>query len=77
MVREHKKILAINLLIDLLMCFVLHVIWVFRGNTINNDFLIKLDSQSVFVDGNFLDVVSASNLYSSLGDEVLNDDVGH
>ena len=77
MVREHKKILAINLLIDLLMCFVLHVIWVFRGNTINNDFLIKLDSQSVFVDGNFLDVVSASNLHSSLSDEMLNNYIGH
>jgi hypothetical protein len=75
--REHKKILAINLLVDFLMCFVLHVIWVIGGNAIDNDFLVELDSQSILVYGNFLDVVSASNLHSSLSDEVLNDDVSH
>jgi hypothetical protein len=75
--RENEKILAINLLVDLLMSFVLHVIWIFGRNTVDNDFLIELDSQSILVDGNFLDVVSASNLHSSLSDEVLNDDIGH
>jgi hypothetical protein len=44
MVREHKKILAINLLVNLLVCFVLHVIWVFRRNAIDDNFLIELDS---------------------------------
>ena len=77
MVREHKKVLAVNFLIYFLVRLVLHVIRILRRDTINNNLLVELDSQSILVNGNFLNVVSASDFHSGLCDEVLYDDVRH
>lgn len=75
--REHKKVGAVNLLVDLLMSFVFHIIWIVWRNAVDNYFLIELDCKSIFVDSNLFDVVSASDLHSCLGDKMLDYDICH
>lgn len=77
MVRKDKKIVAVDLFVDLFMSFVFHIIWIFWGYAVNNDLFIKLDSKSILVDGDLLDVVSAPDFDSGLSDQVLNDNISH
>ena len=77
MVRKDKQVLAVNLLADLLVCFILHVVRVIGLNTIYYNLFIQLNSKAIFVNGNLLDVITASNFYSCLSHQVLDDDVGH
>lgn len=59
------------------MRFVLHVVWVVRLNRVDDDLLWKLHRKPVLVDRDLFDVVTASNLDSRLGHEVLNDHISH
>ena len=77
MLRNHKKQVAINLLIDLLVCLVFHIIGVLSRDAVNNDLFRELDSETVLVDGYFLDIVSASNLNSCLSHQMLDDHIRH
>lgn len=75
--RENEKIVAVDFLVDLFMSFVFHIIWIFRRDTIDNDLLVKLNSKSIFVDGNLFDIISASDLHSSFRDKMLDDNISH
>ena len=75
--REHKQVAAVNLLADLLVGLVLHVVWVFGGHAVDDDLLVQLHCQSILVDRYLLNVVATSDLYSGFRDQVLDDDVGH
>lgn len=77
MLRDDEKQIAINLLIDLFVCLVLHVVGILAGHTIYDDLFRELDSKTVLVDGDLLDIVAAPDLDSSLSHQVLNDHVGH
>ena len=68
MLRYNEEQVAVDLLVDLFVGFVLHVIRVFIRHAVDDDLLGQLDSQSVLVDGDLLDVVAASDLDTSLGD---------
>ena len=75
--REDEEVVAVDLLVDLFVCFVLHVIRILGRHAVDDDFLVELHGQSVFVDGDLLDVVSAPDLHSGLGNEVLDDHICH
>mmetsp|Transcript_39028 Transcript_39028/g.59438 ORF Transcript_39028/g.59438 Transcript_39028/m.59438 type:complete len:347 (-) Transcript_39028:167-1207(-) len=77
MLRENKEVVAVDLLVNLLVGFVLHVVGILRRNTVDNNLLIKLHSKSVFVNSNLLDIVAASDLDASLSHQVLDDHVRH
>jgi hypothetical protein len=68
MLRNHKEQVAINLLINLLVSFVFHIVRVFIRNTVDDDLLWELYGKSIFVNGDFLYVISTSNLNSCLCD---------
>lgn len=73
----NEKIRAVNPLVDLFVCFVLHVKRIIGLHAVDNDLFRQLDGQSVLVNCNFLDVVSASDLNSCLSDQVLDYHVCH
>lgn len=77
MLRNDKQEVAVNLFANLLVCLVLHVVWVFSGDTVNDDLLGKLDSKSVLVNSDLLDVVAAADLDTGLSHQMLDDHVGH
>lgn len=66
MLRDHEKQVAINLLIDLLIRLVLHVVGVLARHTVYDDLFRELDGETVLVDGDLLDVVAAPDLDSGL-----------
>lgn len=59
------------------MGLVLHVEGVIRLHTVDNNFFRKLNCKTILVYGDLLDVVAAADLDSSLGHEVLDDNVSH
>lgn len=67
MLGYHKQQIAINLLINLLIGLILHIIWILIVHAIDNNLFRKLNSQSIFVNSYFLNIVSAPNLYSGFG----------
>jgi len=75
--RNYEKQVAINLLIDLLVCLVLHIIGVFPRDTVNNDLLRELDSETVLVDGYLLDIVTTPDLHSRLSHQMLDYHISH
>lgn len=77
MLRNYKKQVAINLLIDLFVCLVFHIIGILPRDTVNNDLLRELDSETILVDGYLLDIVTASDLNSGLSHEMLDDHISH
>ena len=66
--RGYKKIRAVDSLVDFLVRFVLHVKRIVGENAINNDFFGQLHGESVFVNCDFLDVVSAADFDTRLSD---------
>jgi hypothetical protein len=75
--RNYKKQVAINLLIDLLVCLIFHIIGVFPRDTVNNDLLWELDSKTVLVDGYLLDIVTTPDFHSRLSHQMLDDHISH
>jgi hypothetical protein len=77
MVREDKQIMAVNLFVDLLVSLVLHVVWVFGRHTVYDDLFVELHCKPILVDSNLFDVVSAPNLNSGFGYQMLDDYICH
>ena len=77
MVGEDKEVLAVNLLVDLFVRLVFHVIRIVWRHAIDDDLAIELHGESILVDGDLLDVVSAPDLHSGLSNQVLDDHIGH
>lgn len=73
----HVEISALDTFVDLFVSFVFHVEWIVSLHWVNNDFLGQLNSKSVLVNCDFLDVITASNLDPGLSDKVLDDYIGH
>lgn len=59
------------------MCLVLHVVRVVCLHGVDDNFLWQLHCKSILVDGDLFDVVPASDLYSSFGHQVLDNDICH
>ena len=72
-----EQVGAVDALVDLLVRLVLHVIRVVGLNRVDDDLLGKLNRQTILVDRNLLDVVTAPDLDTSLRHQVLNDNISH
>ena len=59
------------------MGFVLHVEWVICLHRIDDDLLRKLNSESVFVDSNLLNEITASDFYARFCNKMLDNHIGH
>ena len=77
MVRKHKETLAIDFFVDLFVGLVLHVIWIVWRHAVDYYFFVELHSKSILVNGNLLNVVSASDFDSRFSDEMLNNNISH
>ena len=64
--RCNEKIRAVYSLVDFLVRLVFHVEGVVSENAVDNDFLWQLHSESVFVNCDLLNVVSASDFDTRL-----------
>ena len=69
--------IALELLQDLLFDAVMHVGGVVGVQLVNDDFIRKLNSQSVTINGYLLDQIPAFDAHFLIRDQVLNDHVRH
>ena len=77
MMGQHKQQITLNLLADFLEGFIFHIILILSIHCINDDLLWQLHSQSIFIDGNSLNIVTTTNFDSCFGYQVLNDNISH
>ena len=59
------------------MGFVLHVEWVICLHRVDDDLLRELNSESIFVDGNLLNEITASDFYARFCDKMLDNHICH
>lgn len=64
--RSYEEIFAVNSLVNLLVCLVLHIEWIIGLHRVDDDLLGELNGQSVLVNGDLLDIVAASDLHTCL-----------
>ncbi len=74
---SHKQVRAIDALVDLFVGFILHVEGVIRLDEVDDDFLGKLDSETVFIDFDLFNLITTADLYSGFRHQVLYDHIGH
>ena len=68
---------AVNFLVYLFVSFVLHIVRVLIRDGVDYYLFWELNSQTILVNCDLLDIISAPNLDSGLRDQVLNNDISH
>jgi hypothetical protein len=68
---------AVYLLVYLFVGFVLHIVRILVRDRVDDDLLRELNGQTILINGDLLDVISAPDLDSGLSNQVLNNDISH